>query len=156
MQILLYIFFYFFLFYANANSYIMEDTAAVEKIATISLPDDSEFSTVSIIGHWSDNLGNFGISKCYGYLESKKKITLVLDVLCEKETLRGSIFTRGGRKESLQEAGVGYLKIINAEGDFEILTGSSCKYGVFYYKNAIQYTTKCDVDDATFKKLKGD
>ena len=156
MQILLYIFLYFFLFYANANSYIMNDTASVEKIATISLPDGSEFSTVSIIGHWNDNLGSFGTSKCYGYLESKKKITLVLDVLCEKETLKGSIFTRGGRKESLQEAGIGYVEIIDADGDFEILKGSFCKYGVFYYKNSIQYTTKCDIDDAIFNKLKGD
>ena len=137
----------------NSKDYIMKDTATVEIIENIKLSDNSEYSIVSIIGHWKDNLGSFGSSKCYGSLEKKNNITLVLDTVCEKESLNGKIITRGGRRNSNLDAGVGYINIIDATNDYLDLINISCKYAVSYFKKNIQYTTKCNVVEDTLNKI---
>ncbi len=137
----------------NSKDYIIKDTATIEIIKNIKLSDNSEYSIVSIIGHWKDNLGSFGSSKCYGSLERKNNITLVLDTVCEKESARGKIVTRGGRKDSNTEAGIGYIKIIDATKDYLELIGISCKYAVSYFKKNIQYNTKCYIEDDTLDKI---
>ena len=136
-----------------SKDYIIKDTATVEIIENIKLSDKREFSIVSIIGHWKDNLGSFGSSRCYGSLEKKNNITLVLDTVCEKESSRGKIITRGGRKDSNTDAGVGYINIIDATKDYLELINVSCKYAVSYFKKNIQYITKCKVEDAIFDKI---
>ena len=137
----------------NSKDYIIKDTATVEIIENIKLSDNKEFSIVSIIGHWKDNLGSFGSSRCYGSLEKKNNITIVLDTVCEKESSRGKIITRGGRKDSNTDAGVGYIKIIDATKDYLELLNVSCKYAVSYFKKHIQYITKCNVEDEIFNKI---
>ena len=137
----------------NSKDYIIKDTATVEIIENIKLSDNREYSIVSIIGHWKDNLGSFGSSKCYGSLEKKNNITLVLDTVCEKESLNGKIITRGGRKNSNMDAGIGVINIIDATNDYLELINSSCKYAVSYFKKHIQYTTKCNVEDDTLNKI---
>ena len=137
----------------HSKDYIIKDTATVEIIENIKLSDNSEYSIVSIIGHWKDNLGSFGSSKCYGSLEKKHNITLVLDTVCEKESLNGKIITRGGRKNSNLDAGVGYVNIIDATNDYLELINLSCKYAVLYFREHIQYNTKCNLEDDTFNKI---
>ena len=137
----------------NSKDYIIKDTATVEIIENIKLSDNSEYSIISIIGHWKDNLGSFGSSKCYGSLEKKDNITLVLDTVCEKESLNGKIITRGGRKNSNMDAGVGFIDIIDATNDYLELLNLSCKYAVSYFKKHIQYITKCKVEDDIFNKI---
>ena len=137
----------------KSKDYIIKDTATVEIIENIKLSDSSEYSIISIIGHWKDNLGSFGSSKCYGSLERKNNITLVLDTVCEKESARGKIFTRGGRIDSNTEAGIGYINIIDATKDYFELINVSCKYAVSYFKKNIQYNTKCDLEDDIFNSI---
>ncbi len=153
MKTLLYFSIILFFFNVSAKVYIIEDTASVEIIDKIELTDGSEFSVISIIGHWKDNLGSFGSNKCYGTLEKKNDITLFLETVCEKESTKGKIITRGGRKKSLQEAGIGSIKIIDATKIYKDLINLECKYAVSYFKNHIQYTTKCNIDDYVFKKI---
>ena len=137
----------------NSKDYIIKDTATIEIIENIKLSDNSEYSIVSIIGHWKDNLGSFGSSKCYGSLEKKNNITLVLDTVCEKESVRGKIVTRGGRKDSNTEAGIGYINIIDATKDYLELIDVNCKYAVSYFKKNVQYNTKCDLEEDIFKSI---
>ena len=137
-----------------AKNYIVEDTATVETLGNIELGDKSQYSIISIIGHWKDNLGSFGNSYCYGTLEKKEKITLFLETVCKKESKHGYFVTRGGRKKSLQEAGVGYLEVIEGTNKYKHLIGSNCKYGVSYFVNHIQYTTKCEIKDELIENMK--
>ena len=153
MKFIIFLFLILITIKLNSKDYIIEDTATVEIIENIKLSDNSEYSIVSIIGHWKDNLGSFGSSKCYGSLEKKNNITLVLDTVCEKESSRGKIITRGGRKDSNTEAGIGYLNIIDATKDYLELIDVSCKYAVLYFKKHIQYNTKCNLEDDTFNKI---
>ena len=46
----------------NSKDYIIKDTATVEIIENIKLSDNSEYSIVSIIGHWKDNLGSLAVA----------------------------------------------------------------------------------------------
>ena len=141
---------------AYAEIYTIEDTATVKTINKIELSDGSEYAIISIIGHWKDSVGSFGNSECYGTLEKKNNITLLLDTVCEKKSERGDLITRGGRKKSLGEAGVGRIDIIDARGGFKKLVGNSCKYAVIYFKKHIQYTTKCNIDDNIFNQVLND
>ena len=137
---------YFFIFQGYSTPYLIEDTATIEIHGKVKLTEGSEFSIISINGHWKDNAGSFGSSNCYGRLETKKKLTLVLDVVCKKESLKGIMFTRGGRTKSLKEAGIGIIDIIDGTGIYKKLIGNKCKYAVSYFKKNIQYQTKCDFD----------
>ena len=53
--------------------YSYEDIAVLKKYGTIKTGENSEYSIISIIGHWSDNVGSFGKTECYGKLESEEK-----------------------------------------------------------------------------------
>ena len=53
--------------------YSYEDIAVLKKYGTIKSGQNSEYSIISIIGHWSDNVGSFGKTECYGKLESEEK-----------------------------------------------------------------------------------
>ena len=63
-----------FLFYFNTFAdYSYEDIAVLKKYGTIKTGENSEYAIISIIGHWSDNVGSFGKTECYGKLESEEK-----------------------------------------------------------------------------------
>ena len=83
----------------------------------------------------------------------KNNITLVLDTVCEKESARGKIVTRGGRKDSNTEAGIGYINMFDARKDYLELLDVNCKYVVSYFKKNVQYNTKCDLEEDTFKSI---
>ena len=153
MKFIIFLFFILITIKLKSKDYIIKDTATVEIIENIKLSDNSEYSIVSIIGHWKDNLGSFGSSKCYGSLERKNNITLVLDTVCEKESASGKIITRGGRKDSNTDAGIGYIKIIDATKNYSDLKDINCKYAVSYFKKNIQYNTKCYIEDDTLDKI---
>ena len=78
---------------------------------------------------------------------------MVLDTVCEKESARGKIVTRGGRKDSNTEAGIGYIKIIDATKDYLELIDVNCKYAVSYFKKNVQYNTKCGLEEDTFNSI---
>ena len=153
-QALIFVFFSIFAINAFSAQYIIEDTATVETTGNVKLSDGSEFSNIAIIGHWKDNIGSFGSNKCYGNLEKKEDITLSLETVCEKESSYGTLITRGGRKKSFQDAGVGALEIIDAKGSYLKLIGTKCRYAVSYFKKHIQYTTVCNIDDEIFEEIK--
>ena len=57
--------------------YSYEDIAVLKKYGTIKSGQNSEYSIISIIGHWSDNVGSFGKTECYGKLESEEKKVII-------------------------------------------------------------------------------
>ena len=154
MKYILQLIILFFCVQVAAEVYLIEDTATIEKIGKIKLTDESEYSIISIIGHWKDNIGSFGSNTCYGKLEKKKDITLLLETVCVKESIQGKIFTKGGRKKSLNKAGVGILEVIDATAKYKALKGKNCTYAVSYFKKSIQYITKCKVSEKTLRTLK--
>ena len=62
-----------FFSFASFADYSYEDIAVLKKYGTIKSGQNSEYSIISIIGHWSDNVGSFGKTQCYGKLESEEK-----------------------------------------------------------------------------------
>ena len=63
--------------FSTFADYSYEDIAVLKKYGTIKLGQNSEYSIISIIGHWSDNVGSFGKTECFGKLESEKKSYLI-------------------------------------------------------------------------------
>ena len=64
--------------------YSYEDIAVLKKYGTIKSGQNSEYSIISIIGHWSDNVGSFGKTECYGKLESEEKKVILFETLWKK------------------------------------------------------------------------
>ena len=126
--------------------YWYEDIAVLKKYGTIKTGDNSEYSIISIIGHWSDNVGSFGKTECYGKLESEEKKVILFETLCKRESKDGYFIMKGIRTRSDIEAGIGYSNIIGGNGVFDNLIGTKCTYAASYFKDSVQILTKCDVD----------
>ena len=77
----------FILSFSVFADYSYEDIAVLKKYGTIKTGENNEYSIISIIGHWSDNVGSFGKTECYGKLESEKKKLFYLR-LYAKESLK--------------------------------------------------------------------
>ena len=125
-------------------NYSYEDIAVLKKYGTVKTGEYSEYSIISIIGHWSDNIGNFGKTECYGKLESEESKVILFETICKREAKKGYFIMKGIRNKSDMEAGVGYSFIINGDGIFKNLVGASCTYAASYFKDSVQILTKCD------------
>ena len=95
--------------------YSYEDIAVLKKYGTIKSGQNSEYSIISIIGHWSDNVGSFGKTECYGKLESEEKKVILFETLCKRESKDGYFIMKGIRTKSDIEAGIGYSNIIGGD-----------------------------------------
>ena len=126
--------------------YSYEDIAVLKKYGTIKTGENSEYAIISIIGHWSDNVGSFGKTECYGKLESKEKKVILFETLCKRESIDGYFIMKGIRTKSDIEAGIGYSNIIDGNGVFDNLIGAKCTYAASYFKDSVQILTKCDTD----------
>ena len=135
----------FFSFSVFAD-YSYEDIAVLKKYGTIKSGQNSEYSIISIIGHWSDNVGSFGKTECYGKLETEEKKVILFETLCKRESKDGYFIMKGIRTKSDIEAGIGYSNIIGGNGVFGNLIGAKCTYAASYFKDSVQILTKCDVD----------
>ena len=135
----------FFSFSVFAN-YSYEDIAILKKYGTIKTGENSEYAIISIIGHWSDNVGSFGKTECYGKLESEEKIVILFETLCKRESKDGYFIMKGIRTRSDFEAGIGYSNIIDGNGVFDNLIGAKCTYAASYFKDSVQILTRCDID----------
>ena len=136
---------YFFCFSVFAD-YSYEDIAVLKKYGTIKTGENIEYSIISIIGHWSDNVGSFGKTECYGKLESEEKRVILFETLCKRESKDGYFIMKGIRTKSDIEAGIGYSNIIEGNGVFDNLIGAKCTYAASYFKDSVQILTKCDKD----------
>ena len=107
----------FFSFNVFAD-YSYEDIAVLKKHGTIKTGGNGEYAIISIIGHWSDNVGSFGKTECYGKLESEEKKVNLFETLCKRESKDGYFLMKGIRTKSDIEAGIGYSNIIGGDGVF--------------------------------------
>ena len=105
----------FYCFSTLAN-YSYEDTAVLKKFGIIKTGENSEYAIISIIGHWSDNIGSFGKTECYGKLETEESKVMLFETLCKRESKDGYFLMKGIRNKSDIEAGVGYSNIIGGNG----------------------------------------
>ena len=136
---------YFFSFSILAD-YSYEDIAVLKKYGTIKTSENSEYAIISIIGHWSDNVGSFGKTECYGKLESEQKRVILFETFCKRESKDGYFIMKGIRTRSDIEAGVGHSNILGGYGVFDNLIGAKCTYAASYFKDSVQILTKCDTD----------
>ena len=135
-----------FISFSVLADYSYEDIAILKKYGVITTGENSEYAIISIIGHWSDNVGSFGKTECYGKLESEEKQVILFETLCKRESKNGYFIMKGVRTKSDIEAGIGHSNIINGYGIFDNLIGAKCTYAASYFKDSVQILTKCDAD----------
>ncbi len=131
--------------------YSYEDNAILKKHGVIKTSDDGEYAIISIIGHWTDNIGSFGKTECYGKLETNKGKVILFETLCKREANNGYFLMRGIRDKADLKSGIGKSTIIDATGIYKVLIGETCTYAVSYFKDSAHIITKCRIKKTELK-----
>ena len=105
-------------------------------------------------GGFTDNLGNYGNTFCYGKIELQKNIATNFNIICEsinqnKEKFWGE-FTRS---ETDIEAGVGKAIIVDGTGVYKNLINTECFFSTRYLNESYFSLTKCNLTKEIFEKL---
>ncbi len=136
-----------------AEEWIMDSTATVNT-KSINLPDDIKFSSLDIVGTWTDNLGFYGRYFCYGIIE-KNLSTLKLNFFCEMENQhREKFWYRGKRTSSDMDAGIGKVVFIKGLGRYKNIKDLECNYAVRYFDNINFVKQKCNVSEKIITEIK--
>ena len=148
MKFFLTISFSLFIFSAIAEDnkeYIVTGSDIIET-KTFELENETQFSSFTINGSWTDNFGNYGFNKCMGIINKNLK-NVELYFMCEREDKNGfKIWSINKRKSGIQNSGVGTFEIVDATiPKKELFIGKKCTYAVKYLKETNFYKSKCKI-----------
>ncbi len=135
-----------------AGEYIYESSAS-SAIKEIIFTDGSKFSLIEVHGSWTDNLGRYGSTFCYGKIEGNLE-GVSLEATCEQKDDRGNKFWTAIVRKSDMDAGVGKATYIDATGPYKNIVGISCNYAVKYLEKLLFYKQSCKIPDDIYKALR--
>ncbi len=140
------VFFFLLLKFIFINILYSNDEYIISSFATHSLnkietSKGYKFSISEAVGNWQDNKGNYGKTKIIFYVEEVDNMTTIkgLGELIDQENKRIWILPE---RETIQDAGVGTVKIIDASEKYIFLINKKCFYAINY------------LDDRSFLKIK--
>ena len=135
------------LFFAISNLLVATDDLEISNFSnnitkTLKTPNGSKLSISESIGNWQDNKGNYGKSRLIFYVEEHNKVTKIRGYgeLVDQENSKIWILAE---RESYQKAGVGKLKIIDANKKYKNLLKLKCVYAVKYLDDRSFLKAKC-------------
>ena len=104
---------------------------------------------------WTDNLGNYGLSKCMGTVTTMSNNDITLNIMCENTDKNGyKTWSVAKRSGSSMSGGIGYLEIVDSTVPYkDLLIGTKCKYAINYLKNVSFTMTKCPVSNDLYTKI---
>ena len=102
-----------------------------------------KFSISEALGSWQDNKGNYGKSKIIFYVEEYKNNTLIkgLGHFTDQEN---KMFWFIPVRETIQDAGVGKVNIIDANKKYSFLIKKNCFYAINYFEDRSFLKIKCN------------
>ena len=110
---------------------------------TIETTNGFKFSISESLGNWQDNKGNYGKSSIIFYVEeyNSKIIIRGLGELLDQDKNKFWFLAERGTS---QDAGVGDLKIIDADKKHSFLTEKDCFYAIKYFEDRSFLKLKCN------------
>ena len=127
----------------NANDEYIISNFSIHNSNKIETTNGYKFSILEAKGNWEDNKGNYGKSKIVYYVEQNENTTLIkgLGQLVDQENKKLWFIPE---RETMQDAGAGKLKIIDASKKYSFLINKNCFYAINYLDDRSFLKVKCN------------
>ena len=103
---------------------------------------------------WTDNLGNFGKSFCFGRIKTKKEITDEFNLICETENQNGDKnWAEFSRIDTNMNAGAGNSRYIDGTGVYKGFIGADCIFSTKYLEEKFFFKSICKINTEVIKKM---
>ena len=103
---------------------------------------------------WTDNLGNYGKSFCFGRIKIKKEITDEFNLICETEDQNGhKNWAEFSRIDTNMDAGAGNSRYIDGTGVYKGFVGADCIFSTKYLEKKLFFKSKCKINPEVLKKI---
>tara|TARA_E500000331_G_C16927827_1_gene570620 strand:+ start:55 stop:531 length:477 start_codon:yes stop_codon:yes gene_type:complete len=125
------------------------------KIKTMSLSNGMEYLLYENRIGWTDSLGNYGKSFCFGKIKLNKKIAEQFDLTCESVDQNGDKYwSKHTRANTDMDAGVGQSIFIDGTGMYKSFISVKCIFSTKYLDDTLFFKTKCKADPNIISTLK--
>ena len=105
---------------------------------------------------WTDNLGNYGKSFCFGRIKIIDSIAEKFHLICESTDQNGNkSWSEFSRSDTNMDAGAGKSKYIDGTGIYKGFIGAECIFSTKYLEDNLFFKTKCKVESEVIEKIAG-
>ena len=105
---------------------------------------------------WTDNLGNYGKSFCFGRIKILNSIAEKFNLICESTDQNGNkSWSEFSRSDTNMDAGAGKSKYIDGTGIYKGFIGAECIFSTKYLEDNLFFKTKCKVENKVIEKIAG-
>ena len=140
---------------ASDYNYKMEGIGTSES-KTMNLTNGTKFLLYENKIGWTDNLGNYGKSFCFGRIKILNSIAEKFNLICESTDQNGNkSWSEFSRSDTNMDAGAGKSKYIDGTGIYEDFIGSECIFSTKYLGDNLFFKTKCKVKPEVIEKIVG-
>jgi hypothetical protein len=156
MKYLKHIFFSIFistsLFASDYNYNIQGIGTAITKSMT--LDNSTKFLLYENNIGWTDNLGNYGKSFCFGRIKIVNEVADKFNLICESIDQNGDKnWAEFSRSDTNMDAGAGSSIYIDGTGIYREFIGAKCIFSTKYLEDNLFFKTKCKVNPEIIKNL---
>ena len=140
---------------ASDYNYKMEGIGTSES-KTMNLTNGTKFLLYENKIGWTDNLGNYGKSFCFGRIKILNSIAEKFNLICESTDQNGNkSWSEFSRADTSMDAGAGKSRYIDGTGIYKGFIGAECIFSTKYLDDNLFFKTKCKVDSEVIEKIAG-
>ena len=145
---------FFYINFLFSGTYKVEAYMDTTVSGETKLPDNRTYRTFSLDGMWKDSLGDIGIIKAFGKVESLSGEPN-LEVMAIQTNEDGNRLWGVYRRDStdVKIGGGGSSRFVAGTGKYQFLVGYECKFVARYIKNRNFTVIKCDIPDKVLSKI---
>ena len=103
---------------------------------------------------WTDNLGNYGKSFCFGRIKIINEVADKFNLICESIDQNGDKnWAEFSRSDTNIDAGAGNSIYIDGTGIYREFIGAKCIFSTKYLEDNLFFKTKCKINPDIIKSL---
>ena len=139
--------------FASDYNYNIEGIGSADTKSMI-LENGTKFLLYENNSGWTDNLGNYGKSFCFGRIKIVNKVADEFNLICESIDQNGDKnWAEFSRSDTNMDAGAGNSIFIGGTGIYRDFIGAKCIFSTKYLENNLFFKTKCKVIPEIIKNL---
>ena len=154
MKLLLFLKINFYLIKTISSAdYIFEAFSNATVTGETELPNDTNYRTITLDGMWKDSLGDIGLLKAFGKIESLsgKPVLEVIGVATnENGDKMWALYKR--KSTDVNVGGGGFAKILAGTGKYKLFVGYECTFVARYVQGRNFHVQKCKIPKDILKK----
>ena len=121
---------------------------------TMTLSNGTKFLLYENSIGWTDNLGNYGKSFCYGRIKIVDDIADKFNLICESLDQNGDKnWVEFSRADTNMDAGSGNSRYVDGTGIYKKFIGSECIFSTKYLEDRLFFKSKCKLNTKIIEEL---